>query len=158
MSDEGLKQSAAALGLDMTRFNACVDTHKYKDRVEMDIRDGNDAGVSGTPAFFINGRMLTGAQPFDAFKRIIDEELELKTVASGFSRTSDVRLKADATGEGPQAGYRRNRRPVTIDATIASALATRQPSAMIMWSPRSRVIGPKAVAVRYPPMNPPMCA
>ena len=64
--------------MDMTRFNACVDTHKYKDRVETDIREGNDAGVSGTPAFFINGRMLTGAQPFDAFKRVIDEELELK--------------------------------------------------------------------------------
>ncbi len=78
LSDEGLKQSAAALGMDMTRFNACVDTHKYKDRVETDIREGNDVGVSGTPAFFINGRMLSGAQPFDAFKRIIDEELELK--------------------------------------------------------------------------------
>jgi protein-disulfide isomerase len=46
--------------------------------VEKDILEGNEAGVSGTPAFFINGRMLTGAQPFDAFKRIIDEELELK--------------------------------------------------------------------------------
>jgi protein-disulfide isomerase len=78
LSDEGLKQSAAALGLDAGRFNACVDSHKYKDRVEADIKDGNDAGVSGTPAFFINGRLLTGAQPFEAFKRIIDEELELK--------------------------------------------------------------------------------
>ncbi len=78
LSDEGLKQSAAALGMDTARFNACVDSHKYRDRVETDIRDGNDAGVSGTPAFFINGRMLTGAQPFDAFKRIIDEELDLK--------------------------------------------------------------------------------
>ncbi len=78
LSDDGLKSSASALGLDMPRFTACVDSHKYKDRVETDIRDGNDAGVSGTPAFFINGRMLTGAQPFDAFKRIIDEELELR--------------------------------------------------------------------------------
>jgi protein-disulfide isomerase len=78
LSDDGLKQSAAALGMDATRFNACFDSHKYKDRVETDIREGNDAGVSGTPAFFINGRMLTGAQPFDAFKRIIDEELELR--------------------------------------------------------------------------------
>ena len=78
LSDDGLKQSAAALGMDAGRFNACVDTHKYKDRVETDIKDGNDAGVNGTPAFFINGRMLTGAQPFEAFKRIIDEELELK--------------------------------------------------------------------------------
>ena len=40
---------------------------------------GMDAGVDGTPAFFINGRMISGAQPFEVFKRIIDEELELKT-------------------------------------------------------------------------------
>ena len=78
LSDDGLKQSAAALGLDAGRFNACFDSHKYKDRVETDIKDGNEAGVSGTPAFFINGRMLTGAQPFEAFKRVIDEELALK--------------------------------------------------------------------------------
>ena len=78
LSDADLKQAAAALGMDAGRFNACVDSHKYKDRVEKDILEGNEAGVSGTPAFFINGRMLTGAQPFDAFKRIIDEELELK--------------------------------------------------------------------------------
>jgi protein-disulfide isomerase len=36
---------------------------------------GEAAGVSGTPAFFINGRVLSGAQPFEAFKRVIDEEL-----------------------------------------------------------------------------------
>ena len=46
--------------------------------VEADIDAGNDAGVNGTPAFFINGRMLSGAQPFEVFKRIIDEELALK--------------------------------------------------------------------------------
>jgi protein-disulfide isomerase len=39
------------------------------------MKDGNDVGVDGTPAFFINGRMLSGAQPFEAFKKIIDEEL-----------------------------------------------------------------------------------
>jgi protein-disulfide isomerase len=75
LSDEGLKQAAAKLGMDTARFNACVDTHKYKDRVETDIKEGNEAGVNGTPAFFINGRMLSGAQPFEAFKGIIDEEL-----------------------------------------------------------------------------------
>ena len=78
LSGESLKQSAAAIGLDTGRFGACVDTHKYKDRVDTDIKEGNEAGVSGTPAFFINGRLLSGAQPFDAFKRLIDEELELK--------------------------------------------------------------------------------
>ena len=46
--------------------------------MDADIQAGNEAGVNGTPAFFINGRMLTGAQPFDVFKSVIDEELELK--------------------------------------------------------------------------------
>jgi protein-disulfide isomerase len=44
--------------------------------IDEDIQAANAAGVSGTPAFFINGRMLSGAQPFDAFKRIIDDELD----------------------------------------------------------------------------------
>ena len=43
--------------------------------VDADIKAGEEAGVNGTPAFFINGRMLSGAQPFEAFKKIIDEEL-----------------------------------------------------------------------------------
>jgi protein-disulfide isomerase len=66
------------LGLDGARFNACVDSHKFKSVVDADVKAGDEAGVSGTPAFFINGRVLTGAQPFEAFKRVIDEELELK--------------------------------------------------------------------------------
>jgi protein-disulfide isomerase len=73
-----LKQHAAELGIDTAKFNACVDSRKFKAQVDADIQEGNDVGVNGTPAFFINGRMLSGAQPFEAFKRIIDEELELK--------------------------------------------------------------------------------
>jgi protein-disulfide isomerase len=78
LSGPDLKQTAAELGLDAAAFNQCVDTHKYAGQVDADLRDGADAGVNGTPAFFVNGRMLNGAQPFDAFKRIIDEELEAK--------------------------------------------------------------------------------
>jgi len=78
LGDADLKQNAATLGLDTGKFNACFDAHKYKDVVDADIKAGNDAGVSGTPAFFVNGRALSGAQPFDVFKRVIDEELQLK--------------------------------------------------------------------------------
>ena len=78
LSDADLKQAAAELGLDTGRFNACVDSHKFRASVDADLKAGQDAGVSGTPAFFINGRELTGAQPFEAFKRIIDEELGLQ--------------------------------------------------------------------------------
>ena len=78
LADGDLKQSAAELGLDTAAFNKCVDTHKYASQVESDFRAGEDAGVNGTPAFFVNGRMISGAQPFEAFKRLIDEELESK--------------------------------------------------------------------------------
>jgi protein-disulfide isomerase len=73
-----LKQHAVDLGLDAARFNACMDSHKNVPLIEADISAGNESGVNGTPAFFINGRMLSGAQPFEAFKRIIDDELALK--------------------------------------------------------------------------------
>jgi protein-disulfide isomerase len=70
-----LKKHASAIGLDVAQFNACFDSNKFAEDVEEDMEAGQAAGVSGTPAFFINGRPLNGAQPFDAFKRVIDEEL-----------------------------------------------------------------------------------
>jgi protein-disulfide isomerase len=73
-----LKQHAVELGLDPLKFNTCVDTRKYKAQIESDRQAGEEAGVNGTPAFFVNGRMLSGAQPFEAFKRVIDDELSMK--------------------------------------------------------------------------------
>jgi protein-disulfide isomerase len=75
LSDADLKNHAAALGLDTAAFNSCVDTHAKKAEVDKDIREAEEVGVTGTPAFFINGRSLEGAQPFEAFKQVIDEEL-----------------------------------------------------------------------------------
>jgi protein-disulfide isomerase len=78
LGDEDLKTSAAKLGMDAEKFNACVDSHQSKAAVEADMKDGEAAGVTGTPAFFVNGRSISGAQPFAVFKRVIDEELQLK--------------------------------------------------------------------------------
>jgi protein-disulfide isomerase len=75
LSAADLKQHAVELGLNTSQFNACVDSHKLKAQVDADVRDGEEAGVNGTPAFFINGREISGAQPFDAFKKIIDDAL-----------------------------------------------------------------------------------
>jgi len=75
LSDAELKTAAGEVGLDAAAFDRCVATHKYKADVDADIAAGDEAGVTGTPAFYINGRMLTGAQPFETFKRVIDEEL-----------------------------------------------------------------------------------
>jgi protein-disulfide isomerase len=75
LSAADLKTHATELGLNAAQFNACVDSRKYQKDVEADIEAAQQVGVTGTPAFFINGRPLSGAQPFEAFKRIIDEEL-----------------------------------------------------------------------------------
>ncbi len=78
LTDADLKQHASELGLNTTQFNSCVDTHKLKALIDADVKDGEEAGVNGTPAFYINGRMISGAQPYEVFKKIIDEELAAK--------------------------------------------------------------------------------
>jgi protein-disulfide isomerase len=78
LSETDLKQHAVELGLNAPQFNSCVDTHKLKAVIDADLKDGEEAGVNGTPAFYINGRMISGAQPYDVFKKIIDEELARK--------------------------------------------------------------------------------
>ena len=67
---------AGQIRLDMTKFNQCLDSGKYKAEVEKDFADGTAAGVSGTPTTFVNGRSLVGAQPYSSFKAIIEEELK----------------------------------------------------------------------------------
>jgi protein-disulfide isomerase len=70
-----LKAHAAALGLDGAAFGACLDSGRHASLVESDLAAGQGYGVSGTPAFFVNGRPLVGAQPFEAFAQVIDDEL-----------------------------------------------------------------------------------
>jgi len=78
LTDADLKEHAVAAGLDPSKFNACVDGRRFKNDVDKDVKEGSAVGVSGTPAFFMNGRALEGAQPFEAFKRVIDEALAAK--------------------------------------------------------------------------------
>ena len=66
---------AEELGLDMAAFNQCLDRQTYADEVQEDMEEGQRAGVTGTPTFFINGRKLVGAQPFSAFVQVIEDEL-----------------------------------------------------------------------------------
>ena len=53
----------------------CLTSGKFRSQVQSDYQVGLKAGVTGTPGFFINGRFLSGAQPLDAFVRVIDDEL-----------------------------------------------------------------------------------
>jgi protein-disulfide isomerase len=75
LSNDKLKAIAGEVGLDQKKFDDCLAKAEFKAAIDKDIADGGNAGVSGTPAFFINGRMLSGAQPFEKFKEVIDDEL-----------------------------------------------------------------------------------
>ena len=71
-----LEKYAQELNLDMGKFKAALDSGKYNEMIEADSAEGSRVGANGTPTFFINGRTLVGAQPIEAFKRVIDEELK----------------------------------------------------------------------------------
>lgn len=62
-------------GIDAAKFSDCVDNKKTLDKVKAEQAEGGSVGVQGTPAFIINGRLISGAQPFDNFKAVIDDEL-----------------------------------------------------------------------------------
>jgi protein-disulfide isomerase len=70
-----LKQAARALGIDGEKFDQCLDSGKHTANVRADYELGEKMGVNSTPTIYINGRPLVGAQPFEQFRLIIDEEL-----------------------------------------------------------------------------------
>lgn len=85
LTKEGLYTISTELGLNTPNLTSCVESEKYKDEVTKDFADGSAVGVSGTPGFFvgkstadgkINGTPLVGAQPYSAFKIIIDQMLK----------------------------------------------------------------------------------
>jgi protein-disulfide isomerase len=92
-----LLRLATTLGLDMARFVADLDSDRLMSVMQRDMADGLRIGVDGTPAFFINGRRLVGAQPFEAFKALIDREL------GASARAGAIRPEAldDAMARGP---------------------------------------------------------
>ena len=75
LTREQFVADAQALGIDVATFTTCLDSQKYLDKVKKDVADAQTLGVNGTPAFFVNGRFISGAQPYAFFASYIDEEL-----------------------------------------------------------------------------------
>lgn len=67
-----LKSLAGEAGLPQAEFDACLDSGKYDDAVNAEVQEGIQLGVRGTPTFFINGQLLSGAQPFSVFQQAIE--------------------------------------------------------------------------------------
>ena len=75
---DNLKAKASELGLNAEQFNSCLDSGKFAQQVAADMREGEAAGVSGTPAMFVNGRFINGAVPLEQISAVIDDELRRK--------------------------------------------------------------------------------
>ena len=74
------KNYASDLELDSAKFDSCLDSGKYRDEIQNDLNDGRAYGVTGTPGFFVGNEKIgytkvIGAQPFETFQKILDEQL-----------------------------------------------------------------------------------
>lgn len=85
LTDADLEKYAGEVGVDKAKWKSCFTAQKPKSRILADQRAASKVGARGTPAFFVNGRYLSGAQPFPRFKALVDEELK-KAKASGLSK------------------------------------------------------------------------
>jgi protein-disulfide isomerase len=76
LSDADLTKRAQDLSLDAEQFKACFQENRQAPTIQASMQDASSVGVTGTPTFFVNGRMIVGAKPYEDFKSIVEEELE----------------------------------------------------------------------------------
>ena len=107
---DNLKKYAKDLGLDTNKFNSCLDNSEKKTLVEQETQYGGTLGVQGTPGFFVNGKLLGGAFPFEYFKEIIDKEIAGTATNSCADYSEDLKQYCDETGKNPF-----NPVPVAVD-------------------------------------------
>lgn len=96
-----LKDYAGKLSLNAGKFNNCLDQGAKANLVTTDLNDGTSAGVTGTPAFYINGKFLGGAFPYQAFKEIIDKELN----GTGSTNYKDYSSDLQQAHDDPRGKY-----------------------------------------------------
>ncbi len=75
LSEETYLRYANEMGLDIEKYKSDFSSSSVRKVIDADLAKARELGVSGTPSFFINGRFLSGAQPYGSFARVIDEEL-----------------------------------------------------------------------------------
>ncbi len=88
-----LQRYARELGLDVKRFEEAVTSGRHRPVIDADLAEARSLGITGTPSFFINGRYLSGAKPFEAFAELINAELQrlghpVPPAAAGLATTS----------------------------------------------------------------------
>lgn len=96
LAPDNLKQYAKELGLDAARFEKDLADLGKKKRVDDDMAEARSLGVSGTPAFFINGRFINGAKPFQEFAKVINAELQRLNLPVPTAATAQAAAPAPA--------------------------------------------------------------
>ena len=101
LEDADLEAAAKELGLDVAKTMAAVKTLKWKDEIQKDLEQAGDLHVEGTPHSFVNGRVVNGAQPFEKFKKIIDQELvKAQALLASGTKLEDIYAETVKMGKG----------------------------------------------------------
>ena len=98
LGEADIQSYADKIGLNTKVFAACAKDKKYQFQIERDQKTAVSLGARGTPAFFVNGRYISGARPVDDFSKLIDEELK-KAKASGIPRADYYKKAIVAKGK-----------------------------------------------------------
>ncbi len=132
LEDADLEAIAKASGLNVPKAMAAIKSNAHKATVDRDVDLGDDVAASGTPHFFINGRRLVGAQPFEKFQAIIDEEIvhANAVLAAGTKPAAlyDALIKDGKVGPDPEV------RPVVIPKDARSRGPATAPVVVEMFS------------------------
>jgi protein-disulfide isomerase len=119
LEDTGLEKISKTLGLDWTAVKAAIDSNKFADRFAKSMDQADSLEARGTPHFFVNGRRLTGAQPFERFKTVIDEELaKAKALVAGGVARSNVYAEIMKTAKAPGTLDKKNVPPPGKDTPV----------------------------------------
>lgn len=123
-----LEKYATELGLNLPRFKEALDKGKFKAKVDAEMLEGNKIGARGTPSFFVNGKMFVGAQPFDAFKAKIEEEIKNATALMekehiGAGKVYDTLMANAKEGTPPPSAQAQGAEPAPehVDVTVGNA-------------------------------------
>jgi protein-disulfide isomerase len=96
MKRTDLLAHASRLGLDMPRFTADLDSDRFSKAIDRDMAEGNTAGVNGTPTFFVNGRRLVGAQPYEVIAAAVEQALGARPRQGSVGEASGAKETASA--------------------------------------------------------------
>lgn len=121
LSNESYEQWAVQAGVDKAKFKAAFDKQEYAAKIDADMAIGKASGVTGTPASFINGVFLSGAQPLEKFTQIIDEQLAAaKTAIASGTKPEKVyaKLSAENKAKAPPPKPREEQKPAEDDKTV----------------------------------------